>query len=500
MGEDWQGPHAIVRTATFRHLPLDGSDPFIDVVWPVADDERRSFPLLVFGHGWSLLANASYGQLLAGVASWGYVVAAPRSCRFGCTQTCADPTELLQPGDPCRTFASWYVELLKTVEWSRHSDDAAQLPINVSAGVGVAGHSMGGAATMAIAAWPGAAEYGIRAAILIDPGGGAAPIYDVPFLVLTGSNDTMAGWHTGRNIFAAAPDAALPRGLAERRGANHMMPIDRGEHPEWDDRWMQLVLQRNPRLMLNPEGLLARRNGGGNRSVILGSGFEPRLAFFVAAWTKLYVDGIRAEAVAVDGAPPPSHGARLENATREVDYREALYGGGPGSLCGGGDGEMTLCTMHAGGALAGRHSAPWPPLASVFNMTPFAHGQPVEPAPAPHAPSASDALPAVIAIACTCAAAVALAALLARRWHRRERHDRRSKQEVAAALLFSDSAAQPSSAGGGIGEDALGDLDSPPRGLAAVPRATSESASAAAASVAIAQPAMATIELGRADE
>ena len=62
-------------------------------------------------------------------------------------------------------IGDYYKQQLLSIEWSRGSAAAAAgLPINVSAGVGVAGHSMGGQATIFSAAYNGS-SHRIQAAV-----------------------------------------------------------------------------------------------------------------------------------------------------------------------------------------------------------------------------------------------------------------------------------------------------------------------------------------------
>ena len=341
-----RGPFAQVRSATFSYNQLDASDPAIDVVWPDDPTGQRRFPLISYAHGWSCLANASYGQLFEGLASWGYVVAATRSCRFGCTAMCSDPRDLLSSFPPgCRTFASYYMEQLRVIEWSRTSADARQLPINVSAGAAVAGHSMGGQAAHFAAAWSGAAAYGVRAAVIHDPAvardalGQPLAIRDVPFLVIAGANDTMGGVPPStagaESIFTAVPaSASTPsRGIVIRAHANHLEPMDRGPHVELgrDDRWMSENYRRAPWLRHIPEVRLGMHNaGGGNAPVFGASGYRPELALYMAAWFKVHLD---------------AEDLMQYNSSLALDFRALLTGDGPQSLCGGGDGEVTLCEV-----------------------------------------------------------------------------------------------------------------------------------------------------------
>jgi hypothetical protein len=134
------------------------------------------------------------------------------------------------------------------IEWAR-SPAAASLPINNTAGVAVAGHSMGGqAALLAAADATARTEYGIKAAVMHHAYTHTYPsISEVPFLACTGTADATAPPAMAEKFFSAA--SVSRKGLINVRGANHHEPT---------------------------------------------TDYRPELALFTAAWIKLYVDGVEA--------------------------------------------------------------------------------------------------------------------------------------------------------------------------------------------------------------
>jgi pimeloyl-ACP methyl ester carboxylesterase len=189
-------------------------------------------------------------------------------------------------GDPI-CFGDYYKMQLRAIEWAK--EGSAKLPINFAVGVGVAGHSMGGQATLYSAA-QGAESHDIRAAALHHPFTHSFPsIQKVPFLVFTSTNDTVASPDMSHQIFNAA--GAYPvRGLVERADD----PADPYAHSE-PDKW------------------------GSNNSGI---------KLFTVAWFKVHLD-----------KTPKVHG---------VDFEALVYGKGTDSLCHGGDGPMATCSLLRG--------------------------------------------------------------------------------------------------------------------------------------------------------
>mmetsp|Transcript_22367 Transcript_22367/g.65615 ORF Transcript_22367/g.65615 Transcript_22367/m.65615 type:complete len:208 (-) Transcript_22367:284-907(-) len=158
---------------------------------------------------------------------------------------------------------------------------AAGLPINVSAGVGVAGHSMGGQATIFSAAYNGS-SHRIQAAAMHHAYTHSYPaIPSVPFLLFTGTHDAVAPPRFAQRQYDAS-SANPRRGLVNKDGADHHEP---------------------------------------------SMHYNPFLALASAAWFKVYLDG--------------TPDAPLGPTTAE----QLLFGAGGASLCGGGDGRMAKCVM-----------------------------------------------------------------------------------------------------------------------------------------------------------
>lgn len=313
---------------------------------------RRPLRPICFAHGAGgglFIQPIVYHSLLHALAAWGYVVVAPRACLFG-----------ICPDD------DYWVQVAMTVDWAR-AKAAAGHPIlskaNFSGGVGVAGHSMGGKATLHASEAARARRHGLVAAVMIHAFTFDAGPPAIPFLAFTGTTDRTAPMAMTERFYAAAAPS-VPRGLVEKTGpyATHQEPSD---WHDWDEP------------------------------------YNPRLAQFVAGWFKLFLDRVRSQRRTPNPDPSPSspngrnptltpawalprprgprsggrgapnaarwprHGllpneARLrplqvgagESAADGVDWDATIFGSGPLALCGGGDGAMARCEVHRGNASA----------------------------------------------------------------------------------------------------------------------------------------------------
>jgi dienelactone hydrolase len=206
------GPYNVLN-ATFVYDALDKSDQHIEVLYP-SGSPGQTFPLVVYAHGFDDAGGDRwYPQLGHELASWGYAVAFPNACAEGCWHDCT--SHLGDP--PC--FGHYYRQQLLTIQWAS-SAAAAGLPLNLSA-VAVAGHSMGGQATLFSAANQSAVEaHNIKAAALHHPFTHTYSAAKVPFLVFTGTDDFTAPPRMAERLFDA-PGACPTRGLVNKRGANH---------------------------------------------------------------------------------------------------------------------------------------------------------------------------------------------------------------------------------------------------------------------------------------
>ena len=245
------GPWA-VSELTFKAPALDATDPTIWLVFPVCNATSAPpggcprFPLVSYAHGMAGgdIDLLGYAELFYQLASYGFVVAAPDSCDFGCTDPsggapwtdCAGLPDV-QPA----LWPAWYGELLKTIDWARNQTanataDPVFATIDFGAGVGIAGHSMGGQATAVAAGAACAERWGIKAAVLHHPangnvsGGAAGNVganMSVPVAAFTSSGDSI--WPETVAVMSAlnasAAAATLPSAFMEAVGWSHLEPV-----------------------------------------------------------------------------------------------------------------------------------------------------------------------------------------------------------------------------------------------------------------------------------
>lgn len=277
-----------VAEASYNVSALDGSDPAVWLVYPACNATAcPRFPLITYLHGMAggNVALLGYSAHFYRLASWGFVVAAPVSCALGCTDASGGAPWTDCAGLPDVQPALWpafYGESLKIIEWARNMTATKGGPIfasiDWSAGVGVAGHSMGAQAA-AIAASPACAKaHDIRAVALHHnangnvtggAGGNVGANISVPLAAFTSSGDAI--WHETVELVgafnASARARALPFALRDVTGYSHLEP-----------------------LLAPPVE-------------------NPRLATFTAAWFKVMLNGDRGE------------------------FWDAIFGAGAGSLC-----------------------------------------------------------------------------------------------------------------------------------------------------------------------
>lgn len=231
------GPFKTTHT-TFTYNQMDPTDQHIDVVYPVVTN-ATTFPFITYAHGFSDTGYASYPQMLEEIASWGYVVAIALACKAGCVSDCKS----LPLDPPC--YGHYYRQQLKVIDWMKTK--VGTLPVNMTGGVAVMGHSMGGQSAYFSAAYNGS-DYNIKAAVMHHAFTHTYPaIATVPFLAFTGTTDTVAPPVMAEKIYGA-DGAFATRGLINKIGADHHEPTTE-YNPKlalYSVAWIKLHLDQTP--------------------------------------------------------------------------------------------------------------------------------------------------------------------------------------------------------------------------------------------------------------
>ena len=184
-------------------------------------------------------------------------------------------------------FDDYYKEQLKAIDWVEtmlnDGGDVAFANLDIESGVGVVGHSMGGQATLFSSAY-NSTSHNIKAAAYHHAWTEDFPQPTVPFISFTSVYDDEA-------------DATkMGKAIYDIPGTDNLT-----------------------------KGLVSTANYGHHEADILG--INPLLPQFTVAWFKVLMEGVSTE--------------------NGVNYEEMIFGKGPTSVCGGGDGEVdaTMCEI-----------------------------------------------------------------------------------------------------------------------------------------------------------
>lgn len=208
-----------VGTKVYTYSGMDSTSPVIHVWYPDNGATGQKFPFLSYAHGYTDGTThplvGKLGELLTALSSYGYIVAAHVSCDKGCS----DGATL--SGDP-KGYANYYKQQLAVIDWAKTQTDEIFSTANFTPGVGVAGHSMGGQATLYSSSEHGSG-HGIKAAVMHHPYTHSFPAPVVPFLAMSGTTDNTAPISMCQGFFDA--EGASPvRGIVNKVGVGHQEP------------------------------------------------------------------------------------------------------------------------------------------------------------------------------------------------------------------------------------------------------------------------------------
>lgn len=239
-----KGPYEVSRK-DYDYDKMDTTNKKIRVYYPTGSAaEGSKFPLISYSHGASGggLFLIGYDNLLETMASFGFVVGAQLSCSFGCNDG---------------GWLTYYKEQLKVIDFAKNmsaqgTEEWAKA-LDLSTGVGVAGHSMGGMAVGYNSVQPNVGDYDIRAALMHCPATTVGDVrpkdFTVPIAIFTGTNDSPKPKKEMYDEITFSP-----RTFRDQTGLGHLEPV------------LQTLLPENP-----------------------------WLGYYTAAWFKIYLNGDKGE-------------------------------------------------------------------------------------------------------------------------------------------------------------------------------------------------------------
>lgn len=223
-----KGPYAVKMTSYPLNSDIQNPEEDKVSVWfptginhgaNATYDENSNFKFISYAHGMfggGILDVPGYNDLLTSMASFGYIIAATHQCSVGCFDDCLS----LRLDPPC--FGNYYKKQLGVFDWAKAfvAEDGETDPflyVDWSSGVGVAGHSMGGQATLFSSSYSNASDYDIRAAVLHHAYTHSFPVPQIPFVDFTGELDTTAPPDTmAVPIYKSADGMNIPRGFVDK--------------------------------------------------------------------------------------------------------------------------------------------------------------------------------------------------------------------------------------------------------------------------------------------
>lgn len=216
--------------------PLSGVDTRDYVItYPADGGQDQQFPLIVYAHGAAGggIDMSAYQHHFSEIASYGYVVIAPRSCFMGCpgpkNMTSDLETSLCLPWIDSPGWTYFVHENTRALDYAKAESEAGSewaSIIDWSAGVGAAGHSMGGEALVGLAGAEVASKYNIKAAVCEHclACRNTGDLLSTPALFMTGTGDYEVTPGDVKKTYMS--DSMTPKSFRNEKGRGHTEMLD----------------------------------------------------------------------------------------------------------------------------------------------------------------------------------------------------------------------------------------------------------------------------------
>lgn len=200
---------------------MDSTNKHITVFFPDVPSENGAakFPLLAYAHGYGgggVQTVPAYWEMCEALASFGFVITLHHACDLGCWDS--------HP----KGFSKYYEEQLKAIDWAVESASAASTEdafanLDVSLGIGVVGHSMGGQATyFSSSDKSDPLSRNISSAVYHHAWTEEFVTPQIPYLSFTSVYDDEANEDTmGIPIYESGQDTGLSRGIVSTLNFGH---------------------------------------------------------------------------------------------------------------------------------------------------------------------------------------------------------------------------------------------------------------------------------------
>jgi len=194
------------------------------IAYPSNVTEGVKFPLIVYAHGAAGggVDMLAYNKHLGDLASYGFVVIAPKSCFIGCSPPKEEQPTAESPDFCYAKWPSFVYENARAVDWAKNASSPIANMVDWDAGVGVAGHSMGGEVVSQMASTEFAEKYNVKAAVCehclmcIKTG----DIVSTPAMYMTGTLDYEVSPKKVKKAFSA--DTKTPKSYRNQKGKGHL--------------------------------------------------------------------------------------------------------------------------------------------------------------------------------------------------------------------------------------------------------------------------------------